>query len=117
LRSYIKRLPYLTREKVLELAADVTAMNHALFDTADLPDSPPFDSCVYGIHYRLATLGVIYTDTDIRWINASGLTRVEKGRPGLEEEIDLAYSSRPYLTDNSFLTAERLAQWKKELGI
>lgn len=117
MRSYIKKLPYLTREEVLELAADVTAMNHALFDTADLPDSPPFDRCVYGIHYRLATLGVIYTDTDIRWINASGLTRVEKGRPGLEEEIDLAYSSRPYLTDNSFLTAERLAQWKKELGI
>jgi len=103
----------LTSAQLIELSADVTAMNWAVFDTMDLPGSPPFENSVYGIHYRLRRLGVIYEKiTDIRWFGPGGAVRVECGRPGLEREIDLAYGARPHLTDDAFVTRERLDAWR-----
>ena len=100
---------------IIRLAGAVTSMNYALFDPADLPGSPPFANCVYGVHYRLSRLGVICAETDIRWPNGNSGFRLEKGRPGLEAEIDQAYSSRGELTDDAFLTPELLKHWKAEL--
>jgi dihydrodipicolinate synthase/N-acetylneuraminate lyase len=104
---------FLTRDQLTALAADVTAMNWAVFDSMDLPGSPPFENSVHGIHYRLRSLGVIHEKTtDIRWFGPGDAVRVECGRPGLEREIDLAYGARPHLTDDSFVTRERLAVWR-----
>ena len=82
---------------IVELAADVTSMNRALFDDMDLPGSPPFDNSVYGVQWRLAQLGVVPSSFGIHW-PAFG-DRLEVGRPGLEKEISNAYAMRPYLCD------------------
>ncbi len=104
----------ISRDQLTELAADVTAMNWAVFDSMNLPGSPPFENSVYGIHYRLRRLGLIYEpQTDIRWFGHGGAVRIETGRPGLEREIDLAYGARSYLTDDSFVTAEKVAAWRQ----
>jgi len=100
---------------MVELAGAVTAMNYALFDTAELPGSPPFDSCVYGVHYRLVRLGILPAVTDIRWTGGAGAVRHEKGRPGLEREIDAAYGARPELTDESFLDPDTIERWRGEV--
>ncbi|HLA40219.1 MAG TPA: hypothetical protein VJ417_09485, partial [Candidatus Glassbacteria bacterium] len=102
--------------EMVELAGAVTAMNYAIFDTADLPGYPPFDCCVYGVHYRLMRLGILDAITDIRWTSPAGAVRLERGRPGLEKEIDAAYAARPELTDESFLDLETLARWQEEVG-
>ena len=102
--------------KVRELAADVTAMNHAVFDTSALPGSPAFENCVYGVHYRLLKLGLTKDINDIRWNRPDGSVRIENGRPGLDKEIDINYDNRPHLTDNEFVSAN-LAEWKNKLGI
>ncbi len=104
-------------DEILKLAGAVTAMNHALFDTSELPGSQPFESCVIGVEHRLRYLGVMYEQTDIRWFGQDGAVRVESGRPGLEEEIAIEYSSRPELTDDSFVDLERIQLWKQEMGI
>ncbi len=104
-------------DEILKLAGAVTAMNHALFDTAELPGSPPFECCVIGVEHRLRHLGVIYERTDIRWFGPDGALRLETGRPGLEEEIALAYCSRPELSDDSFVNPARIQRWKQEMGI
>lgn len=104
----------MTRDQVAALAAEVTAMNWTLFDTMELPGSPPFENSVHGVHYRLRRLGVIGGETtDIRWFGADGAVRVENGRPGLDREIDLAYGPRPHLTDEAFVTAELIEKWSR----
>lgn len=102
--------------EVRQLAADVTAMNHAVFDTAALPGSPAFENCVYGVHYRLLKLGLTKDINDIRWTRPDGSVRLENGRPGLDREIDINYDNRPHLTDNEFVSAN-LAEWKNKLGL
>jgi len=104
-------------QEMLALAGAVTAMNYALFDTAELPSSPAFDGCVIGVEHRLRRLGVLCEPTDIRWFGQDGAVRVEKGRPGLEQEIEIAYSSRPELTDDKFVDPQRIQQWKQEMDI
>jgi hypothetical protein len=104
-------------EEMVELAGAVTAMNWAVFDTAGLPNSPPFECCVAGIEYRLRKLGILFEETDTRWFERDGTVRVERIRPGLSREIDIAYSSRPELTDDGFVTGEAVGRWKNELGI
>ncbi len=103
--------------EMLTLAGAVTAMNHALFDIAELPGSPPFECCVIGVEHRLRHLGVLHEPTDIRWFGPDGAVRVENGRPGLEQEIAIEYSSRPELTDDKFVDLEKIQQWKQEMGI
>ncbi|MBW7995520.1 MAG: hypothetical protein FVQ81_02890 [Candidatus Glassbacteria bacterium] len=104
-------------EAMVELAGAVSAMNYAVFDTAELPGSPPFECCVIGVEYRLRKLGLMFEETDIRWLGPDDTVRLETGRPGLWHEIDIAYSARPELTDDDWLDAEKIQLWKNELRI
>jgi hypothetical protein len=87
------------RKDISDLAADVGIMNHALFDAENLPGSPPYQNAVSGVHHRLCRLGLIPEETSVVWPDG----RKERGRPGLQEEIDRAYAERSYLTDKGFL--------------
>ncbi len=97
---------------VEELAADVTAMNFVLFDSAGLKNSPAFENAVWGTEIRQAALGLAPDNRYITWQDG----RIENGRPGLEKEIQLEYNARPYLTDDQFVK-ENLSQWKKDIGM
>jgi hypothetical protein len=101
---------------VKTLAAQVTFMNFVLFDNIKFEDKPPFENCVYGVHYRLSQLGLIPNKTDIRWSLGKSEFRVEAGRPNIENEIRIAYDNITHLTDNKFV-GKILPELKAKYGV
>jgi hypothetical protein len=84
-----------------ELAHIVNMCNGALFDAKN-----DFANSVWGVKYRLTSLGLL----------AGPWCFHEKGRKGLAEEIDRAYAADPVVSDRDFLS-ENLAAMKREVGI
>ena len=84
-----------------ELAHIVNMCNGALFDAKN-----DFLNSVWGVKYRLTSLGLL----------PGPFCFHERGRKGLAEEIDRAYSFDPVISDREFLT-EHLAEMKKEVGL
>lgn len=93
--------------EIIQLAADVTDMNRALFDDKHLPNKMPFDYSVRGVHHRLWRLGLMPMQTGIVWPDG----RVEEERPGLGHEIGVAYNA------TIFLSRERLVDDNFVLGV
>ena len=84
-----------------ELAHIVNMCNGALFDA-----KTDFANSVWGVKYRLSSLGLLPGPYCFH----------ENGRKGLAEEIDRAYSYHAVLSDKEFLSAN-LEEMKKEVGI
>jgi len=84
-----------------ELAHRVSMCNGALFDARN-----DFANSVWGVKYRLTSLGLLPGPWCFH----------EKGRKGLAEDIDRAYGDAPALSDREHL-AENLAGLKKEVGL
>jgi hypothetical protein len=84
-----------------ELAHMVNMCNGALFDA-----KTDFANSVWGVKYRLSSLGLLPGPYCFH----------ENGRKGLPEEIDLAYSFNPVISDREFLL-ENLKDMKREVGI
>ena len=84
-----------------ELAHIVNMCNGALFDAKN-----DFANSVWGVKYRLYSLGLL----------PGPYCFYEKGRKGLAEEIDRAYSVNPVISDREFLS-ETLKSMKREVGI
>jgi hypothetical protein len=84
-----------------ELAHMVNMCNGALFDAKS-----DFANSVWGVKYRLSSLGLLPEPTCFH----------ETGRAGLAEEIDKAYRVHPVISDGSFLR-ETLEDMKREVGI
>jgi hypothetical protein len=84
-----------------ELAHIVNMCNGALFDAKN-----DFANSVWGVKYRLYSLGLL----------PGPFCFHEKGRKGLAEEIDRAYSFDPVISDRDFL-ANNLKDMKREVGI
>jgi len=84
-----------------ELAHRVSMCNGALFDARN-----DFANSVWGVKYRLSSLGLLPGPWCFR----------EKGRKGLADEIDRAYADAPALSDREFL-AENLDSLKREVGL
>jgi hypothetical protein len=84
-----------------ELAHIVNMCNGALFDaTCDFANS------VWGVKYRLSSLGLLPGPWCFH----------ENGRKGLAEEIDKAYGANPLISDRKFLL-KNLKDMKKEVGL
>lgn len=100
------------------LANQVTFMNFVLFDTICIENKPPYENCVYGVHHRLYQLGLIPESTDIRWIpkDKNQETRIEAGRPNLDNEIKSVYDSMPHLTDDKFVE-QILPELREKYGV
>jgi hypothetical protein len=75
--------------------------NAALFDAKN-----DFANSVWGVKYRLASLGLLPGPYCFH----------ERGRKGLAEEIDSAYGVNPVISDREFLTAN-LGSMKHEIGM
>jgi hypothetical protein len=84
-----------------ELAHIVNMCNGALFDAKN-----DFANSVWGVKYRLTSLGLL----------PGPFCFHEKGRKGLAIEIDKAYSFHPLISDRDFL-ANNLNDMKREVGI
>jgi hypothetical protein len=84
-----------------ELAHLVNMCNGALFDART-----DFANSVWGVKYRLSSLGLLPGPYCFH----------ENGRAGLAEEIDKAYSAHPVVSDREFLS-ENLKDMKREVGI
>ncbi len=84
-----------------ELAHIVNMCNGALFDAKN-----DFANSVWGVKYRLTSLGLL----------PGPFCFHERGRRGLAEEIDRAYSVDPVISDREFL-ADHLAHMKREVGL
>jgi hypothetical protein len=84
-----------------ELAHIVNMCNGALFDAKN-----DFANSVWGVKYRLSSLGLL----------PGPFCFQEKGRKGLAEGIDRAYSFDPVVSDRDFL-ANNLKDMKREVGI
>jgi len=84
-----------------ELAHLVSMCNGALFDART-----DFANSVWGVKYRLTALGLLPGPYCFH----------ERGRKGLAQEIDRAYSVHPLLSDGDFL-ANNLEQMKNEVGL
>jgi hypothetical protein len=84
-----------------ELAHIVNMCNGALFDAR-----MDFANSVWGVKYRLASLGLLPGPYCFH----------EHGRTGLAEEIDRAYGYHPVISDRKFLS-ETLASMKREIGL
>ncbi len=97
------------------LANQVTFMNFVLFDTVKLENKAPYENCVYGVHHRLHQLGLIPQDTGICWTSGDE-TRIEVGRPNLDNEIKMVYDNIPHLTDDEFV-GKILPELKEKYGV
>jgi hypothetical protein len=84
-----------------ELAQLVNLCNGALFDARN-----DFANSVWGVKYRLTSLGLL----------PGPFCFQEKGRKGLAEEIDRAYGVNPLVSDREFLSAN-LETLKREIGM
>lgn len=84
--------------RLLTLAAQVTDMNGALFDTAN-----GFAGCIAGIHEVLHRQGIFCTP--------NCLDPDERLGPGQAEEIDRVCAAYPHLTDDEFVR-ENLDLWR-----
>jgi hypothetical protein len=84
-----------------ELAHMVNMCNGALFDA-----KTDFANSVWGVKYRLCSLGLL----------PGPYCYYENGRTGLAEEIDRAYSVDPVISDSEFLS-DNLKSMKREIGI
>jgi len=84
-----------------ELAHRVSMCNGALFDARN-----DFANSVWGVKYRLSSLGLLPGPWCFH----------ERGRRGLAEEIDRAYADVPALNDRDTL-AQYLGGMKKEVGL
>ena len=84
-----------------ELAHRVSVCNGALFDARN-----DFANSVWGVKYRLSSLGLLPGPWCFH----------EKGRRGLAEEIDSVYAAAPALSDRVYL-AENLSGLKREVGL
>ncbi len=84
-----------------ELAHIVNMCNGALFDARN-----NFANSVWGVKYRLSSLGLLPGPYCFH----------ENGRKGLAEEIDTAYCIHPVISDSEFLS-EHLMKMKQEVGI
>ncbi len=84
-----------------QLAHIVNMCNGALFDAR-----MDFANSVWGVKYRLTSLGLLPGPTCFH----------ETGRAGLAEEIDRAYSFHPVISDRAYV-AETLASMKREVGL
>jgi dihydrodipicolinate synthase/N-acetylneuraminate lyase len=93
--------PWPLRVPEKELAHIVNMCNGALFDAKN-----DFRNSVWGVKYRLTSLGLLPGPWCFH----------EKGRKGLAEEIDRAYEADPVISDREFL-AEFLTTLKREVGI
>ncbi|RCS54913.1 dihydrodipicolinate synthase family protein [Bremerella cremea] len=83
--------------QLLQLAAQVTECNAALFDVRN-----QFAGCIAGIHYVLKEQGLLQ--------NLIFLDPREQLSPGQQEEIDRVRATYPHLNDDPFV-AEHLDQW------
>ena len=83
-----------------ELAHMVSICNGALFDAVT-----DFANSVWGVKYRLYSQGLL----------PGPFCFHERGRKGLAEEIDRAYSIDPVISDREFLSAN-LDDMKREVG-
>jgi len=83
--------------EILALAAAVTDMNSAIFDTAN-----GFKGCIAGVHEALARQGLMAG----RWC----LDPAEDLSPGQLEEIDRVTRAYPDLVDTEFVAANR-SRW------
>jgi len=93
------RWDFILTEKALAHA--VNRCNMALFDALD-----DFENSVWGVKYRLTTLGLL----------PGPYCFAEKGRPGQAEAIDRVYKEYTEITDEEFLR-ENLEILKREVGI
>jgi hypothetical protein len=84
-----------------ELAHLVNMCNGALFDARN-----DFANSVWGVKYRLTSLGLL----------PGPYCFSENGRKGLADEIDRAYSADRVLSDREFLS-ENLRSMKREVGM
>jgi hypothetical protein len=84
-----------------ELAHIVNMCNGALFDAKN-----DFANSVWGVKYRLASLGLLPGPYCFH----------ERGRRGLAEEIDRAYGYHPVISDREFL-ADNLTTMQREVGL
>lgn len=84
-----------------DLAHIVNMCNGALFDAR-----MDFANSVWGVKYRLTSLGLLPGPYCFH----------ENGRQGLAEEIDRAYAFHPVISDRAFLS-ETLASMKREVGL
>ena len=84
-----------------ELAHIVNMCNGALFDAKN-----DFANSVWGVKYRLASLGLLPGPYCFH----------ERGRKGLAEEIDRAYGYHPVISDREFL-ADNLTTMQREVGL
>ena len=84
-----------------ELAHIVNMCNGALFDAR-----MDFANSVWGVKYRLTSLGLLPGPHCFH----------ENGRSGLAEEIDRAYGYHPVISDRAFVS-ENLASMKREVGL
>lgn len=84
-----------------ELSHAVNRCNSALFDALG-----NFENSVWGVKYRLASLGLL----------PAPICYKENGREGQAEKIDKTYSEYPMLCDNEFVK-ENIEWMKKEVGI
>ena len=75
--------------------------NGALFDAR-----MDFANSVWGVKYRLTSLGLLPGPYCFH----------ENGRQGLAEEIDRAYAFHPVISDRAFLSGT-LASMKREVGL
>ena len=87
--------------ELLSLAASVTDVNSAFFDTAN-----DFAGCIAGLHEVLRRQGLMK--------NTYCLNPDEKMSDGQSEEIDRVYKSYPELSDDAFI-AENIEAWKKNI--
>jgi dihydrodipicolinate synthase/N-acetylneuraminate lyase len=84
-----------------ELAHIVNMCNGALFDARN-----NFANSVWGVKYRLTSLGLLPGPNCFH----------EYGRKGLAEEIERAYAVHPVISDRDFLS-ENLITMKREVGL
>ncbi len=84
-----------------DLAHAVNRCNMALFDALG-----NFENSVWGVKYRLYSLGLL----------PGPYCRDEKGRSGQAEEIDMIYNEYPEITDNDFIK-ETIDGLRKEVGL
>jgi dihydrodipicolinate synthase/N-acetylneuraminate lyase len=86
---------------VEELSSAVNRCNMALFDALN-----NFKNSVWGVKYRLKTLGLL----------PAVICKDEKGYPELARAIDKTYQEFPFLCDNAFLD-ENIDWLKREVGL
>jgi hypothetical protein len=84
-----------------ELSSAVNRCNMALFDALN-----NFENSVWGVKYRLATMGLL----------PAPICKDERGYPELADIIDKTYDEFPFLTDNKFIK-ENLDWMKQEVSL